>query len=672
LSRMEGSAGFLSRSLVAAAVLWFVGVVSIYYNIHRPVEDSQIQVLIHHLITLLVWVGTIVNVHALGSLFLKDMEGFKPAVLASLRIGLGLFLLSLFLLALGAFSLYRTWLFWLLWVIPLPWSVPVAYRSLQWEPPELESMLAKASLAFLVLAVGLALMRSLLPPTAWDSLVYHLTGPELYRRAGQLSHDVNLPYLGFPQAGSMLFLWGTMLTGSSLAQLMHFTFMPLTLILTADLAQRVAPGKRWFAAAALSAVPTLWMLASWAYVEWMSMYAGAAALMCLLLPGEGKHAVREWKPYFLAGFFSAFAFSTKYTTAGLLFGLLLAVVYLSRSPRIVLVFAAGALLGMIPTFVKNGLLTGNPVYPFFFDGLYWDASRRWWYSRFGTGLSVLEVLLSAIQATLFGVEGGVVGAFPAYGSSIGPLMLALVPMNLLRKPELLPQRRILAAVMLIAGGGYFLWLIQIASSSLLVQTRLLMPVFPMLAVLAAAGLSALEMTSGWGRSAAFVTSGLCVFVLALTAFAYLSETAGDATLGVVVGEETSASYRLRKLGGYVIAMDEVNQLPDGAVIRFLWEPRSYDCREGLRCEPDALLDQWWHIRQEGLQAEEIAETWRVEGVTHVLLFRDGMNAVRQAGFDPFTSEDWAQLEHFQDVLLEPVWAELDSYGLYALTESLTP
>jgi hypothetical protein len=90
-------------------------------------------------------------------------------------------------------------------------------------------------------------------------------------------------------------------------------------------------------------------------------------------------------------------------------------------------------------------------------------------------------------------------------------------------------------------------------------------------------------------------------------------------------------------------VDYVNrELPPDAVVLFLWEPRSYHCQ--IECRPDALLDRWLHTTHVyGHDAATIADAWRADGVTHVLLCRTGYEAIAAAGFDPVTEADRAAL-----------------------------
>jgi hypothetical protein len=88
------------------------------------------------------------------------------------------------------------------------------------------------------------------------------------------------------------------------------------------------------------------------------------------------------------------------------------------------------------------------------------------------------------------------------------------------------------------------------------------------------------------------------------------------------------------------------------------------------CLPDALLDRWLHaIHLHGPDSDSIADAWRVEGVTHVLLHRTGLDLVVQEQFDPLTPEDLGVLDRLKDdhlILLESFGS---AYELYRLKES---
>jgi hypothetical protein len=109
-------------------------------------------------------------------------------------------------------------------------------------------------------------------------------------------------------------------------------------------------------------------------------------------------------------------------------------------------------------------------------------------------------------------------------------------------------------------------------------------------------------------------------------------------------------------------MQAVNALPHASRVMFLWEPRTYHCAKD--CLPDALLDRWLHATYVYRHdAQAIADAWRAEGVTHVLLYRTGYRAVADAGFDPVTEADQATLAR---LLTEQMVQMADFGGAYEL------
>jgi hypothetical protein len=376
--------------------------------------------------------------------------------------------------------------------------------------------------------------------------------------------------------------------------------------------------------------------------------------------GPARHASNQSRRWILAGFFAAMALGTKYSVIWPVIGLLLVLGVRRPSLRVVGSFALSVVVFSIPSLLSNLILTGNPTYPFFFEGAMWDGHRAEWFSRFGTGLDLPSVLLAPWEATVFGIEGGFFEGHASFGATVGPLLLALAPMALLRLGRHRRQTRALLIVIAVAGFG---WFVQLASSQLLVQTRLLFPVFPFLSALAAIGFDSVGDLS---KRLRFVLGGLLAFVLAATSVGYLVETVQSRAGRVALGFVSDSQYLEVELGSHAQAMAEINELPVGSKVYFLWEPRSYYCYESITCEPDAVLDRWWHARQHASQASEILSEWKSEGASHVLYRQIGAHAVRAAGFDPLKSADWAELELLLEELLIPLNDTVNEFVLYEI------
>ncbi|MGD2251915.1 MAG: hypothetical protein PVF70_03255 [Anaerolineales bacterium] len=693
--------GILNAVLAGLAVIWGGIVVVAYYLVHKPIGPAQGLALARLALILTGWIGTLVLAHLMGRIAFPSLQRLASRKRLSLRIGLGLGILGLVMLILGAIRAYWPAVAWSVIGLALPLGLRAFYLDLREALPSVSGGLGNKALAFFVLAtLALAFLSALTPPTAFDSLVYHLTGPKLYTQAHRLHHDVDLAHLGFPHWGAMQFTWGMLLAGPQLAQLFHFTFALLTLALVPGIVNRVAPGRGWLAAALMMVVPSAALLSSWAYVEWMTMFAGLAAFRILCdqqmfaLPSGAapvaaakasaadKRGLLGWldrlrsgtsrmrpadRRAALVGVFAGLAFAAKYTTLGLVLGLALAVILSDRSLRSLLIFGGAALVVIAPYLLKNLLLTGNPVYPFLLTGKFWDAARMSWQSRPGTGLNALQLLMAPWDATIWGLEGGVVGDHPPYSATVGPLLLMLLPLLVIgwrRRSQ--DERRLLRLMMVVCLVAYAGWLISLAYSGLLVQTRLLLPILPLLAILAAVGFDGLRGIRVWKIRPGIVLGGMISLVLVLTLVGSALAFAGKSPLPAILGFMPEEEYLTSRLGVYAWAMQEINQLEEGASVVLLWEARSYYCAEHVRCEPDVFLERWWHLRQQGLDAASIAARWREQGVTHVLIYWAGADAVRQEGFDPLTPVDWLELNRLEQDHLSVLVAWEGSYGLYAL------
>jgi hypothetical protein len=320
-----------------------------------------------------------------------------------------------------------------------------------------------------------------------------------------------------------------------------------------------------------------------------------------------------------------------------------------------------------PWLFKNLLLTGNPTYPFFFAGIYWDDWRAWWYDRPGTGLAptaAWKLLTAPWDVTIWGVEGAA-----GYAATIGPLFLAPLPFLIVLWRRLQPaQRRWLGAALAFCAVLYAFWLWGVARTALLAQTRLLFPAFGLLALVVSAAVEGLRSLPRRPLDLGWLARAVVVGVLALTLLGTLLSTAQERPLDVLLGFESRPEFLTRHLGWYYAAVEHINrELPTHAIVLFLWEPRSYHCQ--IECWPDALLDRWLHTTHVyGYDPAAIADAWRMEGVTHLLFYRQGYQVVRQAGFDPLTEADLAALEELQAHHLQQVQHFGDVYTLYRLGE----
>ncbi len=663
-----------------AVILWAFTIVAAYFWAHKPFDGAMLRALGGTALSVAVWLGVSGLGAALGrrTLAAGGLLGDEgPAERLAIAAGVGLGVISLLVWSLGMVGLFRPWAAWVLVIalaVLLRRDLLLVSRDLRaFRLPRPENGLERWFRFYGVAVLALAFLSALAPPTAWDSLVYHLTGPDLYIEAGKITQPFDLPYLGMPQLGQMQFALGMLLLGDGTTALFHFGYGLMAVAITAALARR-AFGRRaaWFAAVLLLSVPTLFTLMSQPYVDVTLLFYATAAFYAFLrwyTSRSTTNAKTGWLA--LLGLFCGFGGGVKYTAVAVPFALGLSIVWVSRRDGPVAIIrrlslvAAISIAVVLPWILENWLTTGNPVYPFFFDNaLYWDEWRGWWYDRPGTGLAATapwRLLIVPLEATVRGTEGT-----EFYEATLGPLLLIAGGLLLSVRSALKQEEKAICAHMsLFFVLNYMLWLNGVARTALLLRARFLFFTFGVAAALGGLALARLPTLNRPQLDVNWLMKTVVSLTLALILFTQFTSFLAINPLPVATGVEPETQYLRRRLGLHQVVMERVNELPAGASIVFLWEPRSYLCE--VDCRPDAMLDRFLHHTHFlGHDAGEIASAWREEGMTHVLLYQDGVERIVEAGFDPVTDEDLAILQQLRDDALTPIADWDGAYILYAL------
>jgi hypothetical protein len=682
----------------AAVIIWTFSVIVGYYIVHKPFGPNSAAALLRTALDIAIWLLMLAAATGLGWWVIRRFLGQAVMPLEGLVLscGLGLGILSLLTLALGLAGGLKSWLIWLLIAAITAvgvWPLRDLLKRVKGSGLlHAETRFERLLLIYVLLALVPAFLSALAPPIAWDSQVYHLTGPKLYIEQGRITGGIDIPYLGFPALVETLFTAAMLLKSTAVAKLVHFTYGLLSLLSIYALAQRYLTRRAGLLGMAiLAAAPTIMLIASWAYVDLALLFYELAAFYLLLLWAEGSFrdqivssqeglhldsslqtpaAQMNEKVLLLVGVFSGFAIGVKYTAVLLPATLAAVVLWSSRKEGWRLVLRRGLLIATstalvaAPWFLRNWAFTGNPVYPFFLPGRYWDAFRAWFYSRPGTGLASTapwRLLIAPWEATIYGLEGA-----EGYSASISPLFLLALPLLLLTwRSWTRSQRRLVGLMVIVCAPQYCFWLYGVAQSALLHQTRLLFPIFGFLALLAGFALDRIEVLDRPQFSLARFLSGVVLVVLGLDLLSAGLRFVHSNPLAHLAGYQTAQDYVRRYQPDYQQAVEYVNEeLPPSAKIYFLWEPRSYYSERDVR--PDAILDGFLHLRYRFGDAAAINRYLLDEDFTHLLLHRRGMEFVVEAGFDPVTPDDLAVLQELQDRYWSPVDEWGDAYVLYEL------
>lgn len=685
--------------ILGAAIVWMMFVLLVYYWIHKPLTVTFGRALGGALLDLAS--ALVMTVIAAGA-GRRVIEQFQPHWTTSLSRGeriagealLGLGLLGNLVLLVGVVSLSIFSMGGLLLLLA------VVTRQAIWDWLKDFGMFGaalagirswdRALVGFVGFNLMLGLITAFAPPSKFDSLTYHLVGPKHWLDEGRIVSLSGSHFFGFPQlintlfAGQMALLLGR-LTG---AAVLHWVFGVLALIGIASY------GKRRFslrigllAIGILLTATSFWMEFSWPYVDLPPVGFAMVAYICL----EQWRATQETAPrdalgwLILAGVAIGLSMSVKYPLVGIgVAGGLYVLVY---SPR-ARIFQNGAILVgvatlvLAPWLIRNWAFYDNPIYPYGPLTGEWDQYHRAWYSSVGDSLlnTVSWMWFTApLASTFLGVEGA-----GGYAATIGPLFLLLLPMLLITWRGIDADWKRYLKEMAVFGSGIVLtWLGMAAISEFGAQTRLWYAVFPMFAFGAAIALQSLRLLPEKPLNFHFVVSAMAVLVFVLATVDHVRGTPSTGnriegttrlghflhsqTLDYLMGVIDEDDYLEHALGWHIVAMREINKLPDDSEVLFLWETRSLYCDEPrITCLEDSILVRWWQQRRtigEG-RAAEIVQQWRSDGVTHVLVRDDG----RKSQFDDIARFTEADIAEWNNVpaLLEVVWEGGDEFVLYAI------
>ncbi len=637
------------------ALAWLVGIVVLYYAGHKPVTPEVVMGIGLAAWRLLAAVLLATLAGGLGHWILARRLDQPPLISLALQGGIGLGIFSLSILILGGTLALPAWLLWL--ALPvlavllrrhlLAWLRQAASLKQAWQAG---GGLGKV-LGILIGLIFLAeLSVALAPPLAFDSLVEHLVMPAAYLRTMRVGYLPWIVFSGMPQNAEMLYTWASALGGVQAAAALGWVIGALgTTGLVGYAGSRFGARSGWVAAAALLAGASPAILLSTAYVDWLALLFGLGSLACL--DAWRKEGSRN--ALLLAGIFAGLAVGCKYTAGVLVLAGLGALAWHAWKRRAAYLpaafqFGLAALLAFLPWLVKNGLTTGNPVYPFFFTSSVASQVQLAIFQRVGAYGNALDFFLLPLQATLTGFEKG-----GGYMFSAGPLLLALGALAWVGRKQLDPDgQSALQNAALMTGIGLLVWALVNQYNGLLIQTRYYMAVFPAFAVLAAAGERGLSQLAIARVRLGRLTAVMILLAVGFNVLETGVQSIQSGALPAALGLKSQDSYLADNLGWFQPAMQAINDLPQGSQVLLLYEPRSLYCQP--RCTGDAIMDHWKQARAlYEDDAGKIRAAWIAQGFTHLLLYRQGLDFLVEANDPNHTPDDLRTLNAFLATLAPP-------------------
>lgn len=541
-----------------------------------------------------------------------------PLEASVIEFGLGTGLFMGVLIAAGACGLLREWMAWSVIALALLGPHRTFLSELRLRLQSLcVAGVDRVLIAFLLTAGCLTLILSLTPVTSQDALVYHLAVPARYVEAGGFVPVEGNFFANFPQNMEMLFTLGLLLDAPSLAQLYHWAMGVACVGSVAVLARQIAPGaSALLAATVFATIPTVTLIAGWAYIDLGVVFFMTTSLVCFL--NWRTSTGLRWLA--LAAVFAGLAAGTKYT-GGFQGLLLVAGALMIRREHLrsfrrgwLPALMAGAVVGVIacPWWIKNVLFTGNPLYPFcygIFGGKGWDGESASILSsallQWGDIQSPVDILLVPWKLTMSGEFFSQSG----FDGVIGCAFLMALPF-LLAGVKLSDAYRIVA-VFFLAHATFWVFTTQ--------QVRFLLPALACASALVGAAIPSLA-GAPWSRSVTgWILKGAFGLNILITAFYFAHHN----PLPVVLGLEKEEAFLRREIpgGDYPVFEYIESELPEDSRIFFasLGNP-------GFLCKRDYYSDAFIENRtlirflEESADEEALLKRFQERGFTH-LLFR---------------------------------------------------
>lgn len=477
------------------------------------------------------------------------------------------------------------------------------------------------SLVAMLMFLGCMLLGALLPSIDFDVKEYHLQGPKEWFLADRISYLEHNVYTSFPFLTEMLSLSGMVVVGdwfkgALVGKGVLMTFAPLTALFLYCLGKRwYSPRAGWLAALVYLSTPWVYRVSIIAYTEGALLFYTTAGLLALDVARRNVPNQKGWQ---LVGLMAGAAMACKYP------GLISAVIPLggavvwsiirtsdssenasvfNRFGKPILAFTGGVVLAIGPWLIKNTVQTGNPVYPLawtIFGGTDWNAERndQWRAAHAPPGYR-----LSDLPGDLAEVAGE--------SLHHSPLLFAFAPLAFLCAG----RRRISGWVWVYLGWLFVTWWVLTHRID-----RFWLPIVPLAAMLAGAGLDALQ-----NRGLKFI-GGVAVVVALIFNLALVGSPLTGLNTYLADLETLKDSETIQPPG--ILFLNR--NLKPGEKALLVGEANVFDARFPLAYNTvfdDSLLERWCGRRIPGssppewemLPSAKIRANLKREGISHVLV-----------------------------------------------------
>ncbi len=369
--------------------------------------------------------------HGLTRFLRKYLDHLARIDRIVLRLTLGFGILSIIGFTLAALHLLKGYAFYAILAVGNFLNIRDLFQIKQLKFENKSGFWIWLLLAFLITN----LFYSLFPPTFYDSMLYHLAVPNYYMiQGGMVPWPTNFnAYL--PLNVEMLFLFSMLGNSILLPKLISLASTVLIALLLFNWMRNQNRSYSLLAVMLFCTIPQAGFLASSSKPDMTGMLFMLAALR-LFFSFINSRMTRD---LVLSGVIWGLAVGSKYIFGFYLIGFFLALLFFKPLPfkRKIVVYAVIAILVflmMMPWFIKNTVMTGNPLYPYLnsiFKSDHWSESQGESFSkgiRRGGSHAILKYLYYPLELFLKPYKYGITAVY-------GVLLLLFLPFLLFGRKD---------------------------------------------------------------------------------------------------------------------------------------------------------------------------------------------------------------------------------------------
>lgn len=677
---------YFIKSNFLISLKWFV---HIFSNLRYPHNFSLgrfIPLAGYHLL-LLVGLGIICMIaFGMGRKILKLLRIEGESILEStiFALGLGFGFLSLMMFFLGILKLYYTWVIYCVLGILSVFSF-FEVKKVKLQKPQLSSSKPRFTIfamffwGILGVAAIINLVGALVPEVFYDSLVFHLAVPALYKINHGIRYIETIFTSGFPQNMQMLYTLSILLGTDILAKLIHWIMGIFVVLLVYTFGRKYFNYRAGLVAAAIFyTIPMVAMQSRVTGIELSLTFFELLAIFALVNWFAINRRDEKPKPVkngwlIVAGIFSGLAMGVKYTAmysfplfaiSVLLGAVIINKVKIKMSLKKTFLFCAVATALFFPWLIKNTIYTNNPFNPlltsiFKTKNLYFGTeytpldntiylnkkNKKW--ETYPTR-NIKEWLIFPWALTKKGNDSN---------SFVGPIFLYLLPLLFFLRKDSATK------FLIFLGVAWFLTWSLVATRNL----RYFISGLTLFGIIISSLLLKVEKENRYFTKIAI----FLVFLMSLNniGWSLIVLTTNKNPWGVVLGRESREEYLYRDSIGrnlmpyYYPVVKYINQnLPLDAKVLFIGEARGYYCERdfvtSLAEDPHSIVTRLVRFCKD---TDELLEKLKGLGITHVLYNR--REGYRLKGYKIFDwqGDDFPIFHKFWRNNLKLIYAEKDVY-----------